>query len=256
VPLHNPFPTSERILLYGDPGAGKSTAYLNIAKWSQATGSDAQFYIGDTDNAVGRMLASYPDLTNIHVHQLVLWQDYVAFRNQVMPVLRPQDWLIVDFVGDAWPAVQDWFVTEVHGETPEDYFLAVRKAMQGKALGAFEGFTDWSVINKQYRGWFHRLINQATYNVLCTSKAEPLSNSNKPTEDPTFRSVFAKVGKKTVGQKDLPYSFHTLLLAGEDARGFRTLSTVKDRERKPLEGVRINEFALDYLKAVAGWELA
>jgi hypothetical protein len=254
MPLHSPFSAQERILIYGPAGSGKTTAWLDIAKWSARTKSDARFYVLDTDFAVDRMVASYPEIhPNIVIQTGYDWNDYMAFQRNVLANARPHDWVIVDFVGTAWEAVQQHYIEEVFNKDIGDYFLYVRKASNEKGL---EGWTDWSVINGLYRQWFNPLIFKSRANVLCTAKATPLSSDRNPTEDTTTRQTFLRYGVKPQGQKDLQYPFHTLLITGRDAKGTRTISTVKDREREEVSGLAVASFTLDYLKNIAGWEMA
>ena len=98
-------------------------------------------------------------------------------------------------------------------------------------------------------------LAKGRYNVFATAKADQLSDARQPTEDQTTRQIFGKFNMKPVGQKDLPYQFHTLLLSGRDAQGRWTLNTIKDRERAELSGKLVGNFALDYLKDIGGWSL-
>ncbi len=236
----------------GPAGSGKTTNWLNIAKMSALTKSPAHFYVLDSDFAVERMLSGYPEVRdNITVTTAYEWPDYRRFLDTVLRKATPDDWVIVDFVGSAWEAVQAHFTSEVFHADMGDYFLKARKEGQ-KAL---EGWTDWSVINPMYRQFINPLLYKGRYHVYCTAKSEALSGDKKPTEAPEIRQLFLPYGVKPRGQKDLPYVFHTLLITGRDARGTRTITTVKDREREEVSGKVINSFTVDYLKDIGGWEL-
>ena len=50
-PLHNPKGVQDRILAFGVEGTGKSEAWISIAVEAERTGSDAQFYVVDTDGS-------------------------------------------------------------------------------------------------------------------------------------------------------------------------------------------------------------
>ena len=70
MPLNNPNPSQEKILAIGNFGCGKSTGWLQIAQRSEATKSDARFYVLDTDDAVSRMVSgnpTYQALSNLQV---------------------------------------------------------------------------------------------------------------------------------------------------------------------------------------------
>jgi hypothetical protein len=75
------------------------------------------------------------------------------------------------------------------------------------------------------------------------------------------RSLFLPYGQKPAGQKELPFQFHTLLLAGKTTTPATqqtnyTLTTVKDRERVELKGAEVKNFTTDYLVNVGGWKVA
>jgi hypothetical protein len=274
--LHPTFPVPERILDFGPAGTGKTTNLLNIAKFAVMTHSDAKFHIIDSDFAMDRMITGYPTLpfgiwndpqfpitadTVVNIYPVFLWREYEAALTYIQRIAKPNDWVAVDFISNAWAAVQDHFVAEVFHEDVGNYFLRARKelAKDAKSFNPLEGWMDWSVINPIYKGWVNKLLFRGRYHVYCTAKSDALSGDKKPTEDAQTRALFLKYGVKPVGQKDLAFQFHTVLLSGRaDAPGrptVRTISSVKDRERPECEGLPIVNFATDYLVNVAGWAL-
>lgn len=256
MPLSQPYPVPERILVMGPAGASKTTGLLNIAKFAALTGSDAQFYIGDSDGSIPRMMTGYPTIQDrVHITNLYEWKDYEMFGKMVQRTARPHDWVCVDFISNAWTTVQSHFVMEVFDQDMGKYFVFQRKADQ-KTL---EGWTDWNVINALYRDWIKPLIFKGKYHLYCTAMSENLSSDKKPTESKEVRSLFAPYGVKPSGQKELPFQFHTLLLAGKSTvpgQGTKyTLTTVKDRERIELAGQEVSNFTMEYLVNVAGWQI-
>lgn len=271
MPLHPTHPAPERILAFGPAGSSKTTMWLNIAKFAQLTNSTSTFFVMDTDFAVDRMLSGYPTLTysifndpnfqhpnpRLVIYSCFEWKDYVRALKDIQLRAKPNDWVIADFIGNAWSAVQDDFVMEVFHQDIGDYFLQVRKTLKKDAssLGALEGWVDWQVINPRYKGWANSLLFKGRYHVYATAKSDNLSSDKKPTEDTQTRALFARYQVKPVGQKDLPYSFHTLLLTGRQGDDY-TITTVKDRERAEVSGLPVKNFTTDYLVNVAGWRLA
>lgn len=277
MPLRPTFPAPERILCFGPAGAGKTTNLLNIAKFAHLTKSDAIFHILDSDFAMDRMLIGYPDIpfaiwndpnfpttpeTRLIIYPVFEWRTYVAALDKIHATARPQDWVSVDFISNAWTAVQEHFVNEVFHQDIGAYFLQVRKTLKddAKSLGALEGWVDWQVINPLYRGWVNKLLFRGRYNVYCTAKSDNLSSDRKPTEDAQTRQLFLRFGVKPVGQKDLPFQFHTVLYANRVVVAGtneiqRVITAVKDRERPECDGVKIDNFTQQYLVDVAGWNL-
>lgn len=277
MPLRPTLAAAERILCFGPAGAGKTTNLLNIAKFAHLTKSDAKFYIMDSDFAMDRMLAGYPEIpfgiwndpnfpvtpeSRIIVLPVFIWREYVAALNFISQYARPNDWVSVDFISNAWSAVQEHFAMEVFNQDIADYFLKVRKTLKDsdKSLNALEGWTDWQVINPLYRKWVNQLLFRGRYHVYCTAKADALSSDKKPTEDAQTRQMFLRFGVKPVGQKDLPFQFHTVLYASRivnpaTQQDERIITAVKDRERPEVNGAVLKNFTQDYLVNVAGWSL-
>lgn len=271
MPLHPTLPAPERILAFGPAGTGKTTNWLNIAKFITLTNSDARVHVIDTDFAVDRMMAGYPTVSigipadpnfanptaTVQLYSCFEWREYVAALNAIQRSAKPQDWVVVDFIGNAWSAVQEDFVMEVFHQDIGDYFLKVRKELDNgaKSLGALEGWVDWQVINPRYKQWANKLLFKGRYHVYATAKSDNLSSDKKPTEDAQTRQLFARYQVKPVGQKELPYQFHTVLLTGR-TDDKRAITAVKDREREEVAGLVINNFTNDYLVNVAGWQLA
>jgi hypothetical protein len=254
--LRPPVPIAERILVFGPPGSGKTTGWLDIASYAEKTKSDSRFYVADSDFSVDRMLVGYPSLTDrILVSPVYDFPDYQAFATDVLNKARPNDWVILDFIGSAWPAVQSYFTEQVFNQDIGDYFLEARKELSkgSKSLSALEGWTDWQVINALYRRWINPLLFKGQYHIYATCKGDTLSSPNRPTEDTATRQLFLPYGSKPVGQKDLPFQFHTVLLTGR-TNDNRTITAVKDRERQEVRGLEVKSFTIDYLIKVAGWK--
>lgn len=270
--LHPTDPAPERILAYGPAGSGKTTNLLNIAKFANLTKSPSRFFIGDSDFAMDRMIAGYPELTfsifgdpnfnnpdaRVVIFPLFEWKDYERFLIEVRRAATPLDWVGIDFIGSAWTAVQEYYVNQVFHQDIGDYFLKVRKEISNDAskLGALEGWVDWAVINPIYKKWVNHLLFRGRYHLYATAKSDNLSSDRKPTEDSQTRQLFARYQVKPVGQKDLPFQFHTLLLTGRGSNGDRTMTAIKDRERQEVSGTTITSFTTDYLVNIAGWKLA
>jgi len=252
MPFNPRLPIKERILDLGPAGSGKTSNFLHIARFLTATQTGSNFYIGDSDFAMERMLIDYPELIP-HIaggiHPLYDWDDYIRFGQFAIANATPNDWICIDFIGSAWKAVQEFYVAQVFNRGIGDYFLAARK----KEVAELEGWVDWSVINPLYQQWVMPLLFKSKAHIFATAKSDPLSGGNKPTEDKNVRSLFLEFGVKPVGQKDLPFQFHTVLISDRDVRGNRLINTVKDRQRPEVRGQLITNFAIDYLTNIAGW---
>jgi hypothetical protein len=274
MPLHPTEPAPERILAMGPAGSGKTTNFLNIVRMAKATKSESRFHVLDSDFAMDRMISGYPEIPYsifgdsnfqnpnaiLTIYPVFEWMEYVRALNEIHLKARPGDWVSVDFISNAWSAVQEYYVMQVFHQDIAEYFLQARKELDDKAktFNALEGWMDWNVINPLYRKWVNTLLYKGRYHVYCTAMTDQLSSEKKPTEDAQTRQLLAKFGVKPVGQKHLPFQFHTLLLTGRKVtplENYRTITTVKDRERSEVSGQEVKSFTNDYLVNVAKWGL-
>lgn len=259
MPLHPPgegVAFQERILAMGGMGSGKTAGWLSIAYWSHKTKSDAHFYVIDSDAAAARMLVGnkYKALDNVTVYNAFEWLSIKAATEEILTKVRPQDWIIVDFMGPAWDAVQAWYVNEIYGsQDMGEYFMEIRKAKaKGTSVQELEGWKDYGVINPNYKTWMNKLVHTSPAHLYLTATVTGI----RETDDKGLKAIFQAFGLRPVGQKHMAFQVHTVLLFQMMKPGEWYLNSVKDRERELLVGHRIKDFARDYLVKVAGWKLA
>jgi len=244
----------ERILGLGGFGSGKTSMYLNIAKWSKETGSDARFHVIDTDNAVQHMLSvptsQYKDLDNVIVTEVAEFPEYIDALDAANASIRSGlDWLCVDFASQAWDAAQEYYVGQIYKKGMAEFFLQQAQLRSGSS--PLDGWKDWSVINRLYKGFSERIIRSQGH-VFLVAGAKALGDK----EDRSVRALFGSHGVRPTGQKHLGHIPHTILLTRVATPGEIFLTTIKDRERPVLDGTaQLGEFALDYLVNTAGWKL-
>lgn len=246
----------ERILGFGDTGTGKTSAFLQIAEFHQRHGSDAIFYVLDTDNTMEAMVTRgrYAELTNLNITQLTCWDDYVPSIERLRKKVRPHDWCSIDLVSKAWSEVQDQYVVEIWGDL-EDYWVNARKQGDLADGTPMDGWTDWQVINRMYRQ-FSNAVHRMQCHVYATAEQKELmkaSKSGKGGEKADIQETYGRFGVKPEGQKQLGHMFHTILLFKRSGRGQHIVNTVKDRERSELTAEEWDDFAATYLEGVAGW---
>jgi len=239
----------ERILLMGPWGSGKSYASFKIADALERGGGPGHVYIVDTDFGAQVMLDSeFPHLKErVTVYLVDEWTEYMAALERINKTMTPDDWMVIDMVGPSWDLVQDYFIAKIFSKGTDEFFLEARKA--NSKGGALDGYKDWGVINKIYRSSTKHILS-ARGHVLATSKVEAI---NRDSDDKEIRMTFGAWGVKPVGQKHTAHLFHTILLTGVLKPGEWTLTTVKDRGRKPLERQPVRDFVMSYLIARAGW---
>lgn len=292
-------PILERILAMGITGSGKSYQWLKMAEALLPT--QTRFRCLDTDNAIPFMLETqFQHLKpenggNVYVHQAADWPDYKfgidwLLRKEIKPErlkeieylepdvikdyktakVNPWDWTIIDMVDNAWKTVQSYFVTQVFGDDPGDYFLMIRKEIEaglrktkdGKMPAStvtegLDGWRDWGVINKLYDDFILPVVYRIKTHVYATTKVEPLDRNEKDAE---LRMLFGDLGVRPAGQKALGHQMHSIFLfiPGRDKW---YITTAKDRGGKDGTGrgyfskATMNSFFMQYLVAKAGWDI-
>lgn len=256
----------EQILVYAKEGVGKSTCYLNIAKFSQLTKSPARFFIGYSDTALPRQLEEgYPSLTNVYPTHLTEFPDFPKWIKDCIKVAQPDDWIVCDLISSAWSWVQDYFTDEIFGSDIGNYFLGARKEMEvfnanlqrgdkeQKTLAALDGWKDWGVINKLYNDFYQRFIARTNCHIFATAFQDVLGDDK--IESKENKNLYELIGFKPAGQKFVGGGFQTVLYMQGQGNQPRYIRTVKDRERAILDNVVMKDFTLTYLKGIAGWKM-
>ncbi len=265
--------TRERILTMGGPNAGKTFNYFTIARLALATGSDAHFFVIDTDETAMRTLID-PGFTslwnddstlkNITIVNVAGWEELLAaletvqgrlVKGKYIPgtgMMRDQDWLMIDMLSPTWGWVTDWYTRRVFDKGTDEFFLQQREKMKegDKKMQGLEGWKDYGIINPAYAVLQDRILRTPGH-IYCTAEVKQISDQ----ADKETRLMFGPYGVIPVGQKRTPHLFSTILWQSEPRSEVREVITIKDRSRPVLQGERINDFAVDYLCGVAAWEL-
>jgi hypothetical protein len=239
----------EKILVYGPPKVGKTSAHLSIAEMYLATGTPGRFFVIDTDDAMEAMLVGR-DLPNVEVLTANEWPEYKEAASKAVAQAEKGDWIVVDFVDRAWTEVRDWYMREVAETNWEED--VVERARQLKEEGKldkknrmrlYEGL-NWDVINPQYNSFIKPLVIRTQANIFLTCEEKEVWKDGKPTNETT-----------PGGQKGLSYQVRTILKLDKLARG-RIIKTQGDRERPELNNETYDSFAMTYLCKTAGWKIA
>lgn len=273
----------ERVVVFGLEGVGKSECALDIAT---RIGPDRTLWVVDNDNAWDRMLegvgisgdeaqvrAEYRWLDgewveddayatedgNVVVYHVDDggWDANVSALKEVKRDAERQDWCCVDSGSALWDDVQAWFTESVFTSSMSDYFMQVRLAKaqaekDAKALGAFDGWVDWPVINAVYKDNVMKfLVNPPCHLIVCCEQADVTSEE----KDKETRALY-KDNVKPRGQKRIGHNVQTVIQLRRDRSMTFTASTIKDRggrERLVMEDVTDRPFPEWYLEEVAGW---
>lgn len=261
MPFHTNGP-KERILVMGGPGAGKTRAYLSIAKLLQSTGSDATMYVIDTDYAVEYMLKQgFPELQNVVYSEVGDWHEYMSAVKDFQKQISPGDWIVADLLNYAWEAVQEHYSTEAYGKDLASHFMERKRVASRKSDEQWDGASDWTIIKPLYRQFVNRFFYRHRAHVFATAGVKPLTREGKWKDNNEVVATFGNIGYKPEGEKRTPHHLHAVIHLKRSLTGEFLMNTAKDRERPDMIDVSLgNEenpgsFAKAYLMGVGGWSL-
>lgn len=292
----------EKILIYGGAKSGKSSNYIGLIDFAQKTKTDSHFFIIDNDNA-SEAIGLYPDgsygflLGDVdkrerdgsytrYSNDIEVWvprsfDDYGKITEQILERAKPEDWIVLDMISNVWSTMPDWWIKNVYGDDPWDYYKKIRKALADEEEGAndsrFGGLSGgaWEYVGKAYRSLERNLTTYGPCHImLLATEKEIQARFDKSGEK---AAQFAAVsGFQPGSEKDLIHRVHTIMrqtkTVGRDGKKVteRNLTMFGDRDREhkwdELTGRSLTlpitlvehgtapRFAWDYLIKVGGWK--
>lgn len=277
--LPNGKPFKERHLWYGPPKEGKTNLFLQIARAHQDLGSSARFYAVSSDLSFEALMMSpmYSGLTNVDWTDVEDMQGFIDAGRKYKEAVNPDDWFLSDLQSDAWSFAQDEYaatLTEARtGHKLIDMGDLWKTRDSSSRKYPIEGW-DWGMPNARYRTYANNLVLRMPCHVVVIEQEAELmseSRSGSSDEDPKVKQMFKHVGMKPKGQKEDPFRFHTILRVQSGKRGengipsSQLITTAGDRvggrrwmgkklRNGMMVGEEIEDFFMDYLVKVGGWQ--
>ena len=264
----------ERILVYGSFKVGKSFNWLDIAQTSYEAGNTNKFYVIDTDFGVPKMLDEgyehLEDSETLKVYSPVDFPDILKATKEIYRAAKKGDWIVIDMLNYLWSEAQVYYTEGVFGESPENYFLQMRKEVVAKggkdkrSDGGYEG-TDWNFISKIYKQAEFPLTMKSAANVFAVTEERKL-DADRGDSTEKVKQYKTVGGMAPVGQKGIGHRFDTILRMTKRANGQRQLTMAGDRGREDSQWDDRGKLTLDidrpphafterYLVDIAGWKL-
>lgn len=256
----SPHRFKERILLFGGGGAGKTNAVCNMARYMPY----ATFHVGDTDisQAYDRALATeYQDVDergNMHVQIIVPeWEAYKEWAQRVVREGDPTtDVLVIDNGTAPWTWVQNWYGEKALGIDIVDAMMQMQKDSKNKSefSKAMSETMNWPLINKEFQRGFYAPLHawRGHFIIVCEAAV------TRKDDDEDEKLLYGSLGAKPKGNGTLHHvAASNLLLMQRPRQGKRdvwAISTAKDRGRPKQERTEMDEFAIDYLVGIGGWD--
>ena len=264
----------EKIVIYGNYKVGKSSCWADILITAWEKGYDGKFWLIDVDNTWDAMRPEYGEIEESGM--LTVYEPYdleasIKISREIASKAKHQDWIFIDMIDWFWEAAQEWYITRVHGEDPEDYFLDMRRAVKEaqaddrghKAqFGGQEG-TDWPFITKIYKQFETPLTMKCPANILSVTSERKLDANRGATREQIAQHKHVSAAAP-VGQKGIGHRHNTVMRMTRRQSGLRQLTMVGDRLREHVWAEKIGSRTIDvnepprafvraYLRKVAGW---
>jgi hypothetical protein len=257
--LHAPTHRREKILGFGLPGSGKTSAILDVAKWLH--GSPDTIYAANTDYKWAGM---YPEDWNVRLTQLdqLDFDPWRRWARDIRPHLKPDDWVCFDLADAAWEAAQHFYWDKITGgDMLADVWFRNQEAINSKGKDgeyiAGSNGANWGLIKRYYWECIQPVLNVPCH-VMMLAQAKEVPSFSVHTE--ALKAKW-KTGWMPTGEKKLPEQFLTWLYFAETTNGYiattiRDNSPIADPKRDRLKGQDMEGgFVMNYLIPVAGWQV-
>lgn len=256
VKLRSPHPFSERFLLFGGGGVGKTNTALTII--DHVAVGDMHVVEQDYSLAYERALATdFTDVADrVHVYESdPEWPSFIGNVEKAVAAGDPDiDWLVIDPISSSWDWVQEWALDEQYGKDMPEVLLELRKqyGLDKRAYAAaMADIMNWNLVKKEYaRLW--KAVQRWKGHLVLIAEAKAVPKSE---DDAEIKMLYGPLGFQPVGQASLRHVASTTLFLDHPKRGQWRVTTIKDRNRSELDREPIDNFAIDYLQSVAGWEI-
>lgn len=244
VQIESPHTNPDRILSFGSYASGKTH---NWFQWLRHI--EGKAYVIDTDQTVTDFLDSglWDDVADrVIVREPWEWPEFVAAVKEFRKKAKPTDLLVIDMMNRPWDVVQNYFSEQYYGVELGDHWMnyMIQAKESPGSKSPFDGTTDWQAIKKMYAQFTNEIVRTRCHKYFACpeKKLGPFDGSE-------IQEGYAEIGWKPDCEKHTGHMVRTVLRCVR-----KRITTVKDRGRAELQGVKVNDFAFDYLVKVAGWK--
>ncbi len=183
------------------------------------------------------------------------WQATIDWLADTVREADPEhDWIVLDSISPTWEFVQSWYSQQVHGSDLAEMMVRVRR--ESANMAAFNanivGEMTWPLIKREYSAKLYRPLQKWRGHLILTAQAKDLGKRDR--EDDTLSLLYGHIGFKPTGEGQLHHVASTNLFLDHPKHGVFRFTTVKDRNREEVDKQTYDDFAVDYLQEIAGWE--
>jgi len=237
----------ERLLLFGLPGSGKTTAILNT--FSQVKGRK---FLIDTEDGVDELWnLQFPHLKFKHYLPESITEFLEAFE-EVSQEAKPGDWLAIESLARIWDWAQDAAYREIVGMDKEAYLdLAIQRA--GGKIKQFKPIPSpnmfWPIAKHLNCRRFMFKIQNLPCNVLITSTAQLSKPDEIKSKDLKDLEKFLNYDTTPEGWPRSAAQVSAVVFLYYAGGGEFRAEVLKDRGRKEGFSFQVKNFWQDFIKA-------
>jgi hypothetical protein len=224
----------EKILLTGEMNTSKTYSIIKLAMLTP----NKKVVIFDPDDGTAKVIAELtegigqlliPNLTIIPVTKD--WKVMKDAYDLVKPTLEEGDWLSFDMLGRFWDNSQDYYGTQVFGQTVLERIMNLRKQAQKVQFEGFDGLQDWTLIKGIHNELIDDAITNSIFNVMCTTSIKDYLPMEKVPKTGVAGIYAAEFGVKPEGEKHNIYRFDTQCFMYRKPNNSYWFRMVRDRGR-------------------------
>jgi len=215
---------TEKILVFSETGAGKTTFYLNILKYLSSKGipkKDMKMYIVYPDRPQGlvKLYGLIPkeyqdciDVLPVGTYEQTIIATATAVEGLVnhFKETGKYGWIVFELIENYWTFSQDYFCREAYGQSLGEFFSQMRTIMskdKAEKKTAYEAFSGpfggpWPIIKFFHNfNWIDK-VKRYPFNVVFTSELKQEENED---------SIFKQLGYRPAGEKHTQHKVDTIL---------------------------------------------
>lgn len=254
IKLESPHPFSERILLFGGGGVGKTNAALSIANHL----NKGRMFVVEQDYSLAYERALTTDYSDARNKVEVLssdpeWDSFISNVQASVDQADPEtDWIVIDPVSPSWDWVQEWSLETQYGKDLPETLVELKRQFGTDTRGysgALAEMMNWNLVKKEYSK-LYKAIQRWKGHLILTAEAKAIGGGEREDE---IKMLYGPIGFKPAGESRLRHVASTTLFLTHPRRGEWQVTTVKDRNRQEMDREVIEDFALDYLVQYGNW---
>jgi hypothetical protein len=231
---------TEKLLIFSETGAGKTTFYLDIIRYLKKKGLEPEKFkmmicYPDRPSGISRLFPSVPSeyKDGLDIFPVSNYEETIRATATIVEEMDKHfketgvhGWGVFELMENYWTFSQDYYCRKAYGETMADYFTEMQSLIgKGKAekKTAYEAFAGpfggpWPAIKFHHNfNWIDKL-KRMPFNIVFTSEIKEEDNKD---------SIFSSLGYRPAGEKHNQHKMDTILYLGHKKVGSNYRFTMK-----------------------------